>query len=167
MLKDTDKAATWDATMKKVNKVIEWLDIGEDIRKRDSQLSSLYTIQEWLKNIKKAEANFNKKAIKENWLASGVGKTASRILGKLSFGTTNFLSKAIVSMLQESIWTSWFMKSSYNAAEIARKIPEFVKDYQKLLKKIEWEPVSKNRLERIVNAFIDKWNIEAQQNEEE
>jgi hypothetical protein len=23
MLKDTDKAATWDATMKKVNKVIE------------------------------------------------------------------------------------------------------------------------------------------------
>jgi hypothetical protein len=29
------------------------------------------------------------------------------------------------------------MKSSYNAAEIARKIPEFVKDYQKLLKKIE------------------------------
>lgn len=167
MLKDTDKAATWDATMKKVNKVIEWLDIGEDIRKRDSQLSSLYTIQEWLKNIKKAEANFNKKAIKESWLASSVWKTASRILGKLSFGTTNFLSKALVSMLQESIWTSWFMKTSYNAAEIARKIPEFVKDYQKVLKKIEWEPVSKNRLERIVNAFIDKWNIEAQQNEEE
>jgi hypothetical protein len=70
-------------------------------------------------------------------------------------------------MLQEQLWSTWFMKTAYNAAEIARKIPEFVKDYQKLLKKIEWEPVSKNRLERIVNAFIDKWNIEAQQNEEE
>lgn len=165
--KDTDKAQQWAKNMEKVNWIIEWLDIGEDIRKRDSQLSSLYTIQEWLKNIKKAEANFNKKAIKESWLASGVWKTVSRILGKLSFGTTNFLSKAFVSMLQESLWSSWFMKTSYNAAEIARKIPEFVKDYQNLLKKIEWEPVSKNRLEKIVNTFIDKWNIEAQQNEED
>jgi hypothetical protein len=167
MLKDTDKAQQWAKNMEKVNKVIDWLDIWEDIRKRDAQLSSLYTIQEWLKNIKKAEANFNKKAIKESWLASSVWKTASRILGKLSFGTTNFLSKALVSMLQESIWTSWFAKTSYNAAEIAKKIPEFVKDYQKVLKKIEWEPVPKNRLERTVNAFIDKWNIEAQQNEED
>jgi len=165
--KDTDKAQQWAKNMEKVNWIIEWLDIGEDLRKRDSQLSSLYTIQEWLKNIKKAEANFNKKAIKESWLASGIWKTISRILGKLSFGTTNFLSKALVSMLQEQLWSTWFMKTSYNAAEIANKIPEFVKDYKNLLKKIEWEPVSKNKLEKIVNGFIDKWDIEAQQNEED
>jgi hypothetical protein len=165
--KDTDKAQQWAKNMEKVNKVIDWLDIWEDIRKRDAQLSSLYTIQEWLRNIKKAEANFNKKAIKESWFASGAWKTVSRILGKLSFGTTNFLSKALVSMLQESLGASWLLKTSYNAAEIAQKIPEFVKDYQNILKKIDWEWVSKNNLEKIANSFINKWNLEAQYNEEE
>ena len=165
--KDTDKAQQWAKNMEKVNGVIENLDIWEELRKRDSQLSSLYTIQEWLRNIKKAEANFKKKAIKESPMATWLWKTVSRVLGKLSFGTSNFLSKALVSALQESLWASGFVKTSYNALEIAQKVPEFVKDYQNLLKKIEWEPVSKNQLTKIINWFINKWDLEAQYNEEE
>lgn len=165
--KDTDKAQQWAKNMEKVNKVIEWLDVWEDLRKRDSQLSALYTLQQWIKDIKKAAANYEKKAIKKDSVARWLWKTASRILGKLSFGTTNFLSKALVSMLQESLWWWLWEQTSYNALEIANKVPEFVKDYKNLVKKIEWEPVSSNNAVKLVNAFIDKWNLEQQFNEED
>ena len=165
--KDTDKAQQWAKNMEKVNKVIEWLDIWEDLRKRDSQLSALYTLQQWIKDIKKAAANYEKKSIKKDSVARWLWKTVSRVLGKLSFGTTNFLSKALVSMLQESLWWWLWEQTSYNALEIANKVPEFVKDYKNLVKKIEWEPVSSNNAVKLVNAFIDKWNLEQQFNEEE
>ena len=165
--KDTDKAQQWAKNMEKVNKVIEWLDIGEDLRKRDSQLSALYTLQQWIKDIKKAAANYEKKAIKKDSIAKWLWKTVSRVLGKLSFGTTNFLSKALVSMLQESLWWWLWEQTSYNALEIANKVPEFVKDYKNLVKKIEWQPVSSNNAVKLVNAFIDKWNLEQQFNEED
>ena len=165
--KDTDKAQQWAKNMEKVNKVIEWLDVWEDLRKMDSQLSSLYTLQQWIKDIKKAAANYEKKSIKSSWIATKIWKTTSRILSKLSFGTTNFLSKAFMSMLQESLgWWMW-EKTTYNALEIANKVPEFVKDYKNLLKKIEWEPVSNKRIEKLLNTFIDKRNLEQQFNEEE
>ena len=165
--KDTDKSQQWAKNMEKVNKVIEWLDIGEDLRKRDAQLSAFYTLQQWIKDIKKAAANYEKKAIKTSWVASKVWKTVSRILSKLSFGTTNFLSKAFMSMLQESLWGWMWEKTTYNALEIANKVPEFVKDYKNLMKKIEWQPVASNNAVRLINAFIDKWNLEQQFNEED
>lgn len=165
--KDTDKAQQWATNMKKVNNVIEWLDIGEDLRKRDSQLSALYTLQQWIKDIKKAAANYEKKAIKGWWIANKIWKTTSRILSKLSFGTTNFLSKAFMSMLQESLWWWMFEKTAYNSLEIANKVPEFIKDYKNVLKKIEWEPIPKNKAVKLINSFIDKWNLEQQFNEEE
>lgn len=157
LLKDTDKAEAWAKNMSEVNQVFEWLDMGENIRNIDSKLSGLYTVKQGIENIKKAEANFNKKAIKWSSLARWFGKTVSRILSKLSFGTTNFLSKAFVSMIQESIGGGSFEKLQYNPAEIAEKIPQFVKEYEALLKKIEtWNDVPKHRITRRVNAFIDK-----------
>lgn len=164
--KDTDKAQQWAKNMEKVNWIIEWLDIGEDLRKRDSQLSSLYTIQEWLKNIRKAEENFNKWAIEKSWVEKMWG-WISKWIWKLSFGTSNLFTKFVVSILQDQLWWWAFMKQKYNASEIAWKIPEFVQDYQNLLKKIETGRWKNNLLRKSVDAFVDKWNLEALYNEED
>jgi hypothetical protein len=164
--KDTDKAQQWAKNMEKVNWIIEWLDIGEDLRKRDSQLSSLYTIQEWLKNIRKAEENFNKWAIEKSWVEKMWG-WISKWIWKLSFGTSNLFTKFVVSILQDQLWWWAFMKQKYNASEIAWKIPEFVQDYQNLLKKIETGKWKSNLLRKAVDWFVDKWNLEALYNEED
>lgn len=167
LVKDNNKAQIWADNMKQVNEVVDWLEIWEDLRSRDAKLSSLYTLQNWIKKIKKASANYEKKMIKESTFAKWVGKTISRILSKLSFGTTNFLSKAFVSMLQESLGWGMREKSQYNALEIANKVPEFVADYEALLQKIEWNNVSKSRVVRLANEFADKWQLEIQFNEDD
>ena len=165
LVKDTNKSQKWATNMKKVNKVIEWLDIWEDLRQMDSKLSSLYTLQSWIKEIKKSAANLEKKTIKWWGAAKWLGKTTSRVLGKLSFGATNFLSKALVSMIQEGFWWWAFEKTTYNAAEVARNVPKFIKEYKNLITKIEWWTVPKNNAVRLINAFIDKWQLEQQFND--
>lgn len=159
LVKDTNKAEAWATNMKKVNDIFEKLDIWEELRNKDSQLSSLYTIQNWIKEIKKAEANYNKKALQEWTLDKFANKLwwyTSKILWKLSFGTTNLVWKFFVSALQEMLGWGWFKKETYNAAEIAKKIPEFVSDYKDLLKKMEWKDVSKNMANKMLRAWMNK-----------
>jgi hypothetical protein len=170
LAKDSTKAKKWEANIKKVNDIFESLDIGEDVRTKDAQLSSLYTLQDAIERIKKAESNYNKKAIKD-WTADSIAKKlwafASRVLGKLSFWGSNLIWKAGVSALQETLWWRWFTKETYNAAEIAKKIPEFVKDYTDILDQLEWKKVNKGIANKVVNEFIDKWQVFAPYNAEE
>ena len=170
LAKDTAKAKKWEANIKKVNDIFESLDIWEDVRTKDSQLSSLYTLQDAIERVKKAESNYNKKAIKD-WTADSIAKSlwafVSRVLGKLSFWWTNLAWKAAVSALQETLGWRWFTKETYNAAEIANKIPEFISDYKKTLDQLNWKEIDKGRANRIANAFIDKWIVLAPYSAEE
>lgn len=169
-LKDTKQAEKRASNIKKVNDIFESLDIWEDIRTKDSQLSSLYTLQEAIERVKKAEANYSKKAIKD-WTADSIAKSlwafVSRVLGKLSFWWTNLAWKAAVSAVQETLGWRWFTKETYNAAEIAKKIPEFISDYKKTLDQLNWKEIDKGRANRIANAFIDKWIVLAPYSAEE
>ena len=165
--KDTKKAQKWESNISKVNKVIEWLNIWDDLRNMDSQLSALYTLQRGIKEIKKAEANYNKKAIKDGTMdsiAKSLWAFVSRVLGKLSFWWTNLVWKAAVSALQETLGWRWFTKETYNAAEIAKKIPEFVRDYKDLLKKLEWEHITHSTASKLLRAWMDKWESTMQYN---
>ena len=58
-------------------------------------------------------------------------------------------------------------KTSYTAAEIKAKIPEFIKDYQDLNKKLQWKDITKSNLKKALQAWIDKRESTAIYNQDE
>lgn len=169
--KNSEKAEWWTKMMDSVNKAFDKLDIWEGIRSRDSKLSSLYSIKNNLAEVERRAADLEKKAVKKTWLekfAGSVWNTVWKFINKISFWLSSLWTKAAVSLL------SWMLsdlklsdKTSYSAAEIKAKIPDFIKEYHELNQKLDWKNISKSTATKLVNAWIDKREATMEYNDED
>ena len=165
-LKDSESARNWSTTMKRVNDVIEWLDVWEDIRARDAKLSALYTIEKWIKLVKDKANDYKKNLVRGSKSVQWVWWVAWKMLGRIMLTASNVFSMLALSMAEETF--KWdLVKKKYNPVEIKDRVTEFIDDYKKLDDKIKNGKTSSSALEKAANAFINKWNLEAQYNEED
>ena len=88
------------------------------------------------------------------------------MLGRIMLTASNVFSMLALSMAEETF--KWdLVKKKYNPVEIKDRVTEFIDDYKKLDDKIKNGKTSSSALEKAANAFINKWNLEAQYNEED
>ena len=165
-LKDSESSKSWATTMKRVNDVVEWLDVWEDIRTRDAKLSALYTIEKWINLVKKNRDNYKKNLVRGSKSVKWLWWVAWKMLGRIMLTASNVFSMLALSMAEETF--KWdLVKKKYNPVEIKDRVTEFIDDYKKLDDKIKNGKTSSSALEKAANAFINKWNLEAQYNEED
>ena len=163
---DTQSARNWSKLMTRVNNVVEWLDMWEDIRTRDAKLSALYTIEKWIKMVKDKANDYKKNLVRWAKSVQWVWWVAWKMLGRIMLTASNVLSMLALSMAEETF--KWeITKKKYNPVEIRDRVTEFIDDYKKLDDKIKNWGASTSTLEKLANGFINKWNLEAQYNEEE
>ena len=154
LLKDADKSKKWDANIEKINKVVEWLDIWEDLRARDAKLSSYYTLKSSLERLKGSAAELEKKMADSGW-----SKTIGKTINKSAFWTWWMWLKAVVSWLQSIVETLWLTNKVYDPVQLSDKIPRFVEDYVKLIDKMKNEPKESTSL---LNKFYKDWKYLAE-----
>lgn len=159
--KNSEKAEWWWNMMKNVNEAFDNLDLWEEIRARDSKLSSLYSIKNNIAEVERRAADMNKKAV-SLWvwksIAQKIWNITGKFINKISFWLGSLWTKTVLSLVS---WLLWDLKieekTSYTPAEIKAKIPEFIKEYQDLNKKLQWKDVTKNLASKFVREWADKW----------
>ena len=164
--KDAKSSKNWWTVMKEVNEVVEWLDIWEDIRARDEKLSALYTVEKWLQKVISDRNNYMMNRVRWSKTGKWAWWVAWKMLWRLMLTASNFFSMLALSMAEETY--KWKLtKETYSPAEIKDKTIQFVEEYKDLQDKINNGKMSPNLLEKAADAFINKWNLEAQYNEED
>lgn len=122
------------------NKVIDWLEWWENLRKTDKTLS-------WLYDLKTAIDTIKKEAFKEKWRAttqSTLWKVLWRMANWLMFGAWDVLKRVYASFMQEVFKVE---PKKMSSLEISNKIPELLKDYKD----------TQTRLQRAKNLNEAKW----------